>query len=223
MNKAIANFEGVPDAGLTPTGWQMRGIPSKPSGVLSNLYHIFKTSRNPSSTSPVKRGVDVVSSLLCLKLPSLNPADEAAIDAVKDALPPNLSPIKIMEFHRTNYNCASCHNTIDRHGIGLEQLNHFGKRRTNYADGTVIGAEIDPNFGATADLDAYLGSFATSGNLRLCYANQLAANLSRMDSGYTEKYPCYLRELYQGANSQLGLNDILMNFVSSDYFRKVKK
>jgi hypothetical protein len=93
-------------------------------GILTHGSVLAITS-NADGTSVVKRGKWVLDSLLCIYL-------ELPAQDVPGLPPPETSGDKFqqLEQHRTNPECAGCHNILDPPGFALEAYDPIGRLRT---------------------------------------------------------------------------------------------
>ena len=98
-------------------------------GVLTQGAVLVVTS-NPTRTSPVKRGLFVLDNMLGTPTPP-PPADipqfEESEKAFKDHDP---TTREILQVHRENALCRSCHARMDPLGLALENFNALGMYRT---------------------------------------------------------------------------------------------
>src|ERR1041384_6198008 len=89
-------------------------------------------------TSPTLRGRWVMINLLC----SHPPAPPNNVPKIEDAAgTTDLSKGNVravLEKHRTNPACASCHKLFDPYGLPLEQFDGIGAFRATYGDGSTI-------------------------------------------------------------------------------------
>lgn len=131
-NVSADNMAFAPYAGDTPSRIGFMGTAA--FLTVSSFAH---------RTSPTLRAKWVLDALLCappppppaqLTIPDLD-ADEAAnqaasIDNVRERL----------ALHRSDPNCASCHQYLDPLGLALENFDAIGRHRQEYDDGTPIDA-----------------------------------------------------------------------------------
>ena len=136
LNANLAKFYGIDDV----KGKEMRlvKLPADKhrGGLLTHGSFLVVTS-NPSRTSPVKRGLFILDNLLGAPPPpapaDVPPLEKAASGAGRDA-----SMRQLMEQHRSDALCASCHARMDPLGLALEHYNAAGQWRD-----TDRGAAID--------------------------------------------------------------------------------
>lgn len=95
------------------------------SGVLGQAGLQFATSQ-PTRSSPVRRGVWILEQLLCLPPGSPPKGVEAFMDA---ELEDGATQREVLEAHRADPVCASCHDLIDPLGFGLEHFDGIGAWR----------------------------------------------------------------------------------------------
>ncbi|MGI9177748.1 MAG: DUF1592 domain-containing protein [Pirellulales bacterium] len=131
LNGPLARFYGVPNV----EGPEMRlvALPddSHRGGLLTHGSLLVVTS-NPTRTSPVKRGLFILTNLLGTPPPppppDVPPLENAARDAAAE---PTMR--ELMELHRRDPLCASCHARMDPLGLALEHYNAVGQWRGNQA------------------------------------------------------------------------------------------
>lgn len=102
-------------------------------GILTQASILMATSQ-PARTSPVKRGIWVLEQLLCSPPPPV-PSNLEIGDLVPS---PDATTREILELHRADPGCASCHSIIDPLGFGLEDFDGIGAYRT-----TENGQQVD--------------------------------------------------------------------------------
>lgn len=116
--RTIEDVEGTEFSRIQTDGTQ-RG------GILTHASILMATSQ-PARTSPVKRGIWVLEQLLCSPPPPVPSTLE-----IGDLLPsPDATTREVLELHRADPGCASCHSVIDPLGFGLEDFDGIGTYRT---------------------------------------------------------------------------------------------
>jgi hypothetical protein len=133
VNARLANHYGIPGV----YGAKFRKIETPPNrgGLLTHASILTLTS-NPTRTAPVKRGKWVLEQLLGTPPPP-PPPDVPDLDERK-ALSGTLR--QVMEQHRANPVCASCHARMDPIGFAFENYDAIGAWREK--DGAFA---IDPS------------------------------------------------------------------------------
>lgn len=135
VNEPLAQFYGIP--GVTGPEMRLVDVPENVArgGLLTHGSFLIVTS-NPTRTSPVKRGVFILDNLLGTPPPPA-PADVPAIEKAAAALAANATMREIMEVHRRDALCASCHARMDPLGLALERYNPLGLWRADETAATI--------------------------------------------------------------------------------------
>lgn len=126
LSGPLARFYGIADV----EGPEMRlvTLPAEAhrGGLLTHGSLLVVTS-NPTRTSPVKRGKFILDNLLGTPAPP-PPPDVPPLEAV--AGPSGRTPTmrELMELHRQDALCNSCHARMDPLGLALEEYNAIGQR-----------------------------------------------------------------------------------------------
>jgi hypothetical protein len=138
----LAPLYGVP---APASGFAQVQLPSSSGrvGILGQAAVIAAQSQ-PNRTSPTRRGVFILESLLCTTPPSPPPG-------VKTDIPfdPTKTARQQLVAHRANPACASCHSLFDPLGFALEHFDPIGQYRatenglTIDTTGTVDGVAFD--------------------------------------------------------------------------------
>ncbi len=123
----------------------------------------------PTRTSPVKRGVWVLTNLLCDEPPPPPPNVEgfpepsASAATVRDRL----------EAHRANPACAACHDRIDPVGFAFEGFDPVGRVRTEDAGLPIDATGVLPDGTAFDGLTALQAHLADDPRLAACAAERM--------------------------------------------------
>jgi mono/diheme cytochrome c family protein len=134
LNGPLAAFYGI--EGIPRRSPSMRLVTldadSHRGGLLTHAAVLAVTS-NPSRTSPVKRGLFILENLLGTPPPPAPPdvplLENAAEQVRPGAKPADLSMRELMEVHRRQPACASCHARMDPLGLALECYDAIGRWR----------------------------------------------------------------------------------------------
>lgn len=124
------------------------GVPHADLGVLRHASVLASTS-NPGRTSPVKRGKWVLESLLDCPPPP-PPPGVAQLPEQRDPAAEAVTLRAMLEAHRADPDCATCHVRMDAIGFALEPFDGVGRWRTT-DDGVEIDALATFPDGSTAD------------------------------------------------------------------------
>jgi hypothetical protein len=146
LNEPLARQYGISNV----VGREMRLVTlpaaSPRGGVLTEGTVLVATS-NPTRTSPVKRGLFILDSILGTPPPPPPPNIPPLEDAAKGLGKETPSLRETLAAHRKNPLCSSCHNRMDPLGLALENFNALGMWRnaelgeTIDASGTLITGE----------------------------------------------------------------------------------
>ena len=138
VNQKLAQIYGI----LNVRGVAMRRVTlpkDSPRGGLLTMGSTLVVTSNPTRTSPVKRGQFILDNILGMPVPpplANVPALEASDkDSGGDQ---RLSFRQVLEIHRSQALCRSCHGRMDPLGLSLENFNALGmwrdKERGNAID-----------------------------------------------------------------------------------------
>ena len=106
---------------------------------------------NATRTSPVKRGLYVLSRLLCSSPPAPPPNVNQNLDQVAGAQ--NLSVRQQLLAHeQLGPSCAACHKVMDPIGLGMENFDAVGQYRTSDSFGPIDATGTIPNPTGTGTL-----------------------------------------------------------------------
>ena len=109
--------------------------PKQHRGGLLTQASILTLTSPPTRTSPVKRGIWVLQTLLN-NPPAPPPASVPPLESDGAALTGTVR--QVLQKHRDHVQCAGCHNKIDPYGLALENFDAVGAWRTREA-----GLDID--------------------------------------------------------------------------------
>jgi hypothetical protein len=153
LNEKLAKLYGLTN--LDVTGPEMRrvALPAdcERGGVLAQGTVLTVTS-NPDRTSPVKRGLFVLSNILGTPAPP-PPPNIPALEASESNFTNQPTLRATLEAHRKQPLCASCHDRMDPIGLAMENFNALGMWREHErgqlieTSGKLITGESFKNFG----------------------------------------------------------------------------
>lgn len=217
LNQSLAAFYGI--QGVKGPHLQLVEFPEGVSrrGVLGQGTFLVVTS-NPTRTSPVKRGQFVLENLLGAPTPPP---------------PPNIPPLEaggktgkksmreLMELHRSDALCSSCHARMDPIGLALENFNALGQYLYREeappldTSGTLVTGEAFNNLQELVDL------LATSRkhDLYRCLSEKLL--IYALGRGLEASDILHVKALVAAMESQGGsLHALLMAVIESAPFQK---
>jgi mono/diheme cytochrome c family protein len=160
LSEKLAKFYGIP--GVEGREMERVQLPpdSKRGGILRQANFLVVTS-NPTRTSPVKRGLFVLENVLATPAPPA-PPNVPALEAAKKPGAKNPTMRELMEIHRQNALCKSCHARMDPIGLAFEHYNAIGLWRDDER-GAAIQTDGKLVTGETFDgVEALIWILATS-------------------------------------------------------------
>ena len=216
VNNELAQIYGLPKEAVD--GFRKVTLPAGSSRLgLVGSAAILASNGLPQRTSPTLRGRFIAEQLLCKVVPEPPPNVNIAI---LDTLPAGASVREILEEHRKNPVCATCHAIMDPIGLALENFDSVGVYRA-----TENNAPID----ASGALDG--AAFKDETTLATALRN------------HPDAAPCFVNKLYQQAQGRASLpldetvvagltkkfdstgrraDQLLLDIVSSDAYRFVE-
>lgn len=141
LSKELADYYGI--EGVTSEDLQKTILSDSSRGGVLGMGSVLAATSFPMRTSPVIRGKWVMEQLMGISPPP-PPAVVAELTEDKDAHEA-LGLRKILEAHRSNPECQSCHEKMDPLGLGLENFDPTGRWRESYGK-----VAVDPS-GVMAD------------------------------------------------------------------------
>jgi hypothetical protein len=127
LNEKLADLYGVPGV----RGVHLRRVPLPPDSLRGGLMtqaSILKVTANGTTTSPVLRGVWIMSRVLG-KPP---PPQPAGVPAIEPDIRGATTIRQQLEKHRAQATCAACHTKMDPAGFALENFDVLGGYRDRY-------------------------------------------------------------------------------------------
>ena len=125
LNEPLAKHYGIPGV----EGREMRRVQLPEGHVRGGLLTqgtVLVVTSNPTRTSPVKRGLFILENVLGTPPPP-PPADVPELEAAQKEFPDREPTLReLMEAHRSNALCRSCHSRMDPLGLALENFNALG-------------------------------------------------------------------------------------------------
>lgn len=140
VNERLATHYGID--GVKGPEFQRVALPAARGGILSQASVLLVTS-NPTRTSPTKRGKWVLENILGTPPPPPPPGVGDLKDEKHQITAATLR--QLMEQHRKDPTCASCHQRMDPIGFGLENFDPVGKWRSKQGEVTIDSTGVLPD------------------------------------------------------------------------------
>jgi hypothetical protein len=166
VNDRLAKHYGIPSPGGTAFTKVTLPPESHRMGLLTQETFLTTTSM-PARTSPVKRGVWVLENLLCDGTPAPPPGVPALPDEGTGTVR------QVLEKHREQAYCASCHKVIDPIGLALENFDAVGAYRTQDNGINVDASAIMPDTTALNGAVELSNYIAKDPRFTWCFAKQV--------------------------------------------------
>ncbi len=131
LNEELAKHYGISNI----EGSAMRKVEftSDERGGILGMAGVLTATSLPTRTSPVLRGKWVLEQILGTP-PSPPPADVPDLEVSQDSTKPQETLRVVLERHRADPSCNSCHQAMDPIGLGLENFDAIGRWRNGYGE-----------------------------------------------------------------------------------------
>ncbi|WP_435006776.1 DUF1592 domain-containing protein [Tundrisphaera lichenicola] len=129
VNESLAKHYEIPGV----NGREIRKVnlpEGSPRGGLLTQAGVLMITSNPTRTSPVKRGQFILENILGTPTPPPPPDIPSLEDTIRGIEGRQPTMREVMEVHRADPLCASCHKRMDPLGLALENYNALGMYRT---------------------------------------------------------------------------------------------
>jgi hypothetical protein len=219
VNPGLAKLYGVPYPG-TGTAFVKVDLPAAQRAGIFTQASVLAAHAHANQTSPVRRGLFVLTNVLCTQIPPPPPN----VDTTPPNPDPNATTRERFNQHTANPTCATCHRMMDPIGFGFEGYDATGKYRTTEngkaldVSGSVTGTDVDGPFNGALELVQRLQG---SAQLKSCVSNLwLEFALQRVPA---REDACSLEQAQNGfAASGYNLRDLISSVIRSDAFRYVR-
>ncbi|HJS06075.1 MAG TPA: DUF1592 domain-containing protein [Pirellulales bacterium] len=128
LNERLAQHYGIKDV----SGREMRKVelpPDSPRGGVLAHGSVLAVTSNPTRTSPVKRGLFILENIIGSPPPPPPEAVPDLEDSEKEFKDRQPTLREVLEVHRRDPLCSSCHTRMDPLGLALENFNALGMWR----------------------------------------------------------------------------------------------
>ncbi len=170
VNSRLSSFYGVNSGSTGPDDWREVVLGEERRGILTRGAYLASTASG-TGTSPVRRGVGILSKLLCTSLVAPDDVDTTLPTPAPGEAPK--SKRELFEAHKANAVCASCHAQIDPLGFAFEIYDATGAYTTSYADGLPVESAGKLSDGREfTDATDLIDQLATDADVAQCYARR---------------------------------------------------
>jgi hypothetical protein len=157
LNDQLAQHYNIP--GIEGTDFRRAdGVSRFGRGGIVAMGSVLTKQSGALRTSPVLRGTWVVETLLGRAIP--NPPDDVPQLDEDQVSKDGLTMRQVLERHRADATCSTCHAKIDPYGFALEAYDPIGRLRDADLHGNAIDARAEPQgrnaFEGLAGLQGYL-------------------------------------------------------------------
>lgn len=215
VNGRLADHYGI-DGPVGDDEWAWVELPPERRGLLTQGA-ILVASSGDAFSDPIRRGAWVAEHIVCQE----PPLPEGGIPDLP--APEGDEPVTIRELleeHRENPACASCHALMDPYGLALEAYDRLGLHRTAYDNGLAIDPSgILPGGAAFDDAISMVDAMSTGSNFEHCAAEFLTAYSVGRALGDDEE--CFVELVLDAARQRdeaFGVRDVLATLATSYIF-----
>ena len=210
VNARLAAFYGVAAPSTGNSDWRYVTLGEERRGILTRGAYLASNA-SATGTSPVKRGVAVLSKVLCT---TLTPPDDVDITLPTPKVGEEpLTKKAIFAAHASEARCASCHTQIDPLGFAFEIYDGTGSYATTYASGEPVeSAGVLTDGRSFADATELLDHLASDPDVAQCYAKRwLEWSVGR---SATAEERCGIARV--AATATTSIRDAIVELASSD-------
>ncbi len=143
LDERLAKFYGVP--GVSGQAFRKVSVGAEHRGGLLGMGSILTKTSRSHRTSPVLRGNWLLQSVLGTPVPT----PPANVPKLQEHGPKPATVREMLEQHRADKACASCHDRIDPLGFALENFDPIGRFRDKDEAGLPLDASGQVKSGAT--------------------------------------------------------------------------
>lgn len=219
VNGRLANHYGI-DLGfdLGDDEWMLAPLPAGERQGLLTHASVLASSAGTEFSDPIRRGMWVAEQIVCLEPPpppfeppALPTPEASGAETVRE----------ILEEHRAEPACASCHAFIDPYGLGLENYDRNGVFREAYENGAVVDASGVLIDGSEFEDAVSLSSAIAQGtDFESCAASFLSSY--SVGRALNDEEECFVDLVVETAREAKGddvtFRDLLVALVSSYLF-----
>ena len=218
LNERLARHYGI--EGVSGDEFRLVKLdPRQHRGGLITQGSILTLTSTPTRTSPVKRGIWVLQTLLN-NPPAPPPANVPPLETDGRAVTGTVR--QVLEKHRDNIQCAGCHNKIDSYGLALDNYDAIGVWRSKEGGFDIDSSGNLPNgksFNNLAEFRAVLN--ANQAEFRKALVEKLLIYALGRGVEYADKYA--VQDICSRVSGQQDrFSRVILAIVESDLFQKRK-
>ena len=189
---------------------------SKRQGLLT-MGGLLTANSYPTRSSPVKRGRWVLENLMCASPP---PPPAGIADSFPDIDESGLSQREIMELHRADPVCASCHASMDPIGFSMEHFDGIGAYRDADEGGRPVASDAElPDGTAFDDVRGLSDYLAENPQVHSCLVDKaFTYGLGRGPIQSDAPYLAQIEREFAWSNYRFG--ELVVAITLSEPFRK---
>ncbi len=216
LNGRLADHYGI-DVALGDDEWDWVELPAGQRKGLLTQGALLVASSGDTFSDPIRRGAWVAEQIVCHEPPPppFEPPELPTPEAGEDT-----TVRELLEQHREDPACASCHALMDPYGLALESYDRLGLHRTAYDNGRSIDASgVLPDGTEFDDAVGMAAAVAGGADFETCAATFLSAysvgrSLDHDESCFVELVVDAARERHEA----FGIRDLLVALAGSYMF-----
>ncbi len=217
VNERLARHYGID--GVKGNGFRRVEAAKYHRGGLLTQGSVLTLTSPPTRTSPVKRGIWVLQTLLN-NPPAPPPANVPPLES--DGKPIQGSVREVLEKHRSNAQCAGCHKKIDPYGLALENFDATGAWRSREGEANVDSSGVLPDGQSFRSFDEFRKALgANRAEFRRAFVEKLLVYALGRGLQYSDKFA--VQDICDRASGQQDrFSSVILAIAESDLFQKRK-
>jgi hypothetical protein len=215
VNGRLADHYGI-DTDLDDETWAWVDLPPERRGLLMQGALLVASSGDTFS-DPIRRGAWIAEQIVCQEPapPPFEPPELPTPDA-GDAT----TVRELLEQHRNDPACASCHALMDPYGLAMETFDRLGLHRDAYDNGRLVdGSGVLPTGETFDDALGLVALMSERPEFEACSATFLAAYA--VGRALEDEEHCFTERVVEAARARdeaFGFRDLLVALSSSYMF-----
>ncbi|MCA9618657.1 MAG: DUF1592 domain-containing protein [Myxococcales bacterium] len=201
---------------LSDEGERRKLDPTLRAGILA-LPGVMAALAHAEATSPSVRGYNVLKSFLC----SPPPPPPAGVSVTLPEVEEGVTTRERLEAHFSEPACKSCHAAMDGIGFTFEKIDWLGRSRSEEFGKPIDDSasfELDDEPVEVEGVSEMAAALGGSEDVATCIARQWTSYGAGMPD--QEAAACIVDDLATRATGEGGLREMILAFVTSDWFRR---